>query len=175
MIILIDFDDVLTETSKGIIALCEQKFKRKDCINEWDLTKMFHCTEEDIGNLFATKDFFFNLKPKEGSIEAILKLIKKHKVYIVTAVSYHSADELDQKRRWLEKHIPQFNINNLIACRKKWMIKGDIIIDDNPNNFREEHMKCILMDAPHNKEVIGYDRIKDLREIVGKEDECAKI
>lgn len=166
-VILFDMDDVITDCLGGVISeINKQKgtqFKRQD-VNKWDIDS---CLGEGAHQIFFKKGFFRNLKPKNKSIETIQQLIEstRYDIYIVTACQ--SVQEIEEKIHWLEEHIPGFNLKRFIACREKFMIRGDIIIDDRTENLDScrRYMDCLLYDMPHNQDSKKYVRITGLKEV----------
>ena len=119
--------------------------------------------------LFRADKFFEDLAPKRGSIKAIKDLVKstKYDIYVITATSDEDGSELQQKIRWFNKYIPEFNTKRIISCQDKYVIRGDVIVDDKIDNLDlcDPYMECILMDSPVNKNCDKYIRIKNLREL----------
>lgn len=171
-IVLLDMDDVITDCLSGVVKtyneLYNANFKPADC-NVWDLSEFFNTSRATVISLFRTDNFFEELEPRQGSVSAIKELVKstKYDVYIITATSDDEGIELNQKSKWLKKYIPEFNTKRLIACDDKYIIRGDIIVDDKIANLQmcEENMCCILMDSTTNKECKNYIRIKSLQEL----------
>lgn len=171
-IVLLDMDDVITDLLSSIIIECNKKFKQDlsvdDC-TEWDLEKVYNVDKKNILKIFNAKNFFTKLEPKTHSINIIKKLIKSNKydVYIITATCDTDGSELAQKIKWLNKYLPEFNTKRIIACSDKYIIRGDVIIDDRIQNLElcEPYMHCILMDSPTNKDCNKYIRIKSLKEL----------
>lgn len=120
-------------------------------------------------NIYGNYGFFRNLKPIHGAVEGIQKLMNiGHEVYICTAVPFNKGC-FDGKIAWLSEHMPWFPLDNFIATKSKFMIDGDVIIDDGIHNLNiKEHtgylsfygtsngrafgrQLAILFDAPYNK------------------------
>ena len=91
----------------------------------------------------------------------------KYDLYIITATSDIDGSEFVQKLKWIKRHIPEFNTKRLIACQDKYVIRGDVLVDDKIKNLEEceKYMNCILMDSPPNRECDKYTRIKSLKEL----------
>lgn len=167
-VVLIDFDDVIVDCLEGVITewnkLNGTSFTKED-VDRWDIDG---CLGKGAHQLFFKKGFFENLKEKNGSIAVIQELIEStmYDLYIVTACQ--SVQEIEEKIKWLQKHIPNFNINRFIACKEKHMVRGDILIDDRAANLDEcrKYMDCILYDMPHNRTTKKYVRIYKLSEVM---------
>lgn len=171
-IVLLDMDDVITGCFKGVITTLNNKlgtkFKAKD-ITEWQISECLKIPKSTVDEVFRTPGFFEKLKPLPGSIDVINKLIDstKYDIYIITAISDDSGLELVEKIKWLKKYIPKFNISRIIGCRDKYIIRGDVIVDDREYNLDtcSPYMNCILMDSVANKQCTKYKRIKSLAEL----------
>lgn len=76
--------------------------------------------------------FFANLAPIEGAIESFKELYERFDVYILTRPSFHNPLCYTEKRVWVEKYFGFEVCRKLILCGDKWLLKGDILIDDYP-------------------------------------------
>ena len=168
-IVLLDMDDVITNCLRSAIKNYNEEygtnFKYEDC-NVWALEEFFGTDRETVLKLFRDPGFFENLKPKKGSIGAINKLIKStlYDIYIVTATSDDDGSELAEKIRWFKNYIPSFNTKRIISCRDKYIIRGDVLVDDKVENLDacKPYMQCILMDSPTNQDCNKYIRLRSL-------------
>lgn len=166
-VVLFDFDDVVVDCLGGLIDEWNKQhgtfFKRED-VDRWDIDA---CLGEGAHQIFFQKGFFENLEEKNNAVAIIQRLIEstKYDIYIVTACQ--SVQEIEEKIHWLEKHIPHFNLNRFIACKEKFMIRGDVIVDDRASNLDScrKYMDCILYDMPHNSMSKKYVRIHSLAEV----------
>lgn len=161
--VLVDLDDVLGGLGEAWVKALNKKHgtsvKRSDVV-DWEIEKFFPdiSTDEVYAPLF-TKKFWESVKPVEGAVKYLKKIIKDgHKVYVVTA---SHPDTIPLKlNHMLFKHFPYLSYKDVIVAHDKHMIKGDILIDDAPHNFSQTGLIYILMTAPHNK------KYKDEREDV---------
>ncbi len=58
----------------------------------------------------------------------------------------------DNLLRFLGEHYPQIPQENVIICTQKYMIDGDVLIDDNPAHLTGFPGARILLDKPYNRE-----------------------
>lgn len=93
---------------------------------------------------FATKpNFFYNLKPIQKNVDALIKLIenKNVSVRILSASPNKNCDQ--DKLRWLKKYIPQLKRKNIIIMRvgenkaDYMKTKNGILFDDYNKNIDE--------------------------------------
>jgi len=171
-IVLLDMDDVITNCLRSAVKNYNVEngtnFNYKDC-HTWSLEDFLGVDTETVLNLFRDPGFFENLTPKRGSVGAINELIKstKYDIYIITATSDDDGSELVEKIRWFKKYIPKFNTKRIISCKDKYIIRGDVLVDDKVENLDlcAPYMQCVLMDAPSNQECDRYIRIRSLKSL----------
>ena len=167
-IVLLDMDDVINNFLTYLCTMYNEthgtKYKASD-ITDWDLTKTIGA---DVADIFTAEGFFEKVPSKRGSITAIKKLIKsqKYDIYIITACQTNR--ELEEKCHWLENLVPEFKQERIIKCSEKYIIRGDVLVDDRIKNLEDcsPYMRCVLFDAPHNKDCDKFIRIKSLSELL---------
>lgn len=90
--------------------------------------------------------YFYNLKPQVNILEAVREIILKNEieVFIMSAVLSDSQYALQEKARWLDRHLPELNANHRIflPCgedKKKYIPGGvqetDCLLDDYTKNL----------------------------------------
>jgi len=128
-------------------------------IREWDVHKF---VKKECGTKmyeYLTPELFESLKPIPGAVEALTKLHwDEHDITFVTASPEHCADA---KVAWVKKYFPMFTRKDIIIAHKKWMVKGDVFIDDSPDNLKAYHQhwpkaKLITIGYPYNYEVKDF-------------------
>ena len=79
---------------------------------------------------------FKNLKPIKEAISAVNKLLdsKKYEVYFLSTAPWNNTSAWTDKRIWLEEQFGDKINRKLILTHRKDLVKGDILIDDRPNN-----------------------------------------
>lgn len=79
---------------------------------------------------------FRNLQPIEGAVIAVQKLLKsnKYEIYFLSTAPWNNPSAWTDKRIWLEEQFGDVVNRKLILTHRKDLIKGDILIDDRPNN-----------------------------------------
>lgn len=163
--LLIDQDEVLAETMLEMVLRFNKdhgtNFSVGD-IKTWDLSDSFIGLEKAL-HYFRQEGFFFSLQPTEGAIEVMKDLLGRYDVFIVTAGD--ACSHVD-KERWILKYMPFFPAENIIFCKKKDAVWGDVLLDDAPHNLKgfEKIGLPIIYDRPHNKTVKGFERVKSFYE-----------
>lgn len=114
--------------------------------------------------LVHTEDFFADLKVMEGAQEVLKKLSEEHDIFITTA-AMEVPKSFTAKYDWLQKHFPFIPTMNYVFCGDKHIIAADYLIDDNARHFKRFKGQGLLFDAPHNRKVTGYTRVKNWQEV----------
>lgn len=105
---------------------------------------------------------FRNLKPIESAISSVEKLhhSEKYEVYFISTAPWNNPSAWTDKRLWLAEQFGDIINRRLILTHRKDLVKGDILIDDRPNNgtkdFEGELIKFGSDEYPNWDSVINY-------------------
>tara|TARA_Y100000385_G_scaffold18529_1_gene18515 strand:- start:381 stop:824 length:444 start_codon:yes stop_codon:yes gene_type:complete len=105
---------------------------------------------------------FRNLKPIESAISSVEKLLhsEKYEVYFLSTAPWNNPSAWTDKRLWLAEQFGDKINRRLILTHRKDLVKGDILIDDRPNNgakdFEGELIKFGSDEYPDWSAVIDY-------------------
>jgi len=79
---------------------------------------------------------FRNLEPLEGAVKAVNQLLEanSYEVYFLSTAPWNNPSAWTDKRLWLAEQFGDKINKRLILTHRKDLIKGDILIDDRPNN-----------------------------------------
>lgn len=158
--IAVDCDEVLRRTVDGMLSLYNNNFNTKltkDDIKDFDVAISFPEIKKQTGIpagkwLFEihSRDIFYNNKSFPGSDWAIEELKKYGDVMILS-----SQKTYENKRDTLDfLHREGIDTRNVCFLNDKSIVDCDIMIDDNPDYFKNCKAKvCVLITAPYNKEV----------------------
>lgn len=157
MIILVDMDDTIENLGLAWVDYLNRKYDKNVNwydIRKWDMQIPYpDLTEEQIYGALNDEELWDNVTAKEDASHYLKKLMDEgNKVYIVTASWYTTI--LPKMERCLFKLFPFLTWSQVIVVLDKHMIKGDILIDDNPLNLVGGDYFGVLFTAPHN---IEYD------------------
>lgn len=169
MKILIDIDDTISNFGEVLLnylnRIYETDYRKEDIIN-W---KWLRNNFENPWLPTEWNFFWDDVKIDKKAIECIENLSKnKHEVYLVSA-SFPN-DSLGYKIR---KTLNCFDSNlinesNIIICKNKGIIKGNIRIDDGYHNLYNDSLN-ILFDQPWNQNIDSilpaFERKKSWEEI----------
>lgn len=153
MVILVDCDDVLTNTCEVWVQACNQIYGTNFTLNDvkdWDMKTMYpDIPKSELLRPLLTEAFWTQVKPLDGAVKYLHKLIDDgHEVYICTSTDCRNI-------KWkieyiLKRYFSFFPIKNIIICNKKQLVKADILIDDNPSNLINGDYHGLLFYANHN-------------------------
>lgn len=173
MVVLIDMDDVLEDLLTPWCRTLSERHglnvTREDVV-DWEMSKFFpSLSREELFAPLGEIDFWKNVEPTPGAQEALKELeADGHELYLVT--SSHYGTIRTKMRHVVRRLFPQFTAENLIVTRRKQMIRGDVLVDDNPDNLIGGAYEKILMDVPHNRNFDerrhGIVRVADWNEAV---------
>lgn len=173
MTICVDVDDVICNLQDAVIELFNKRYGTNYKIEDF--------TEFDIMNILPTQDaiamrdmygesgLYNSVKPMHGAQKALEKLINLgHQVYLVTAAIPKTYGE---KVAFIQRFFPYIDENHIICMKHKWLLKADIMIEDNLQTLLEKpHYHRILMNKPWNKSdkdwVYGVNRCNNWNEIL---------
>ena len=105
---------------------------------------------------------FRSLKPIESAISSVEKLLhsQKYEVYFLSTAPWNNPSAWTDKRLWLAEQFGDIINRRLILTHRKDLVKGDILIDDRPNNgtkdFEGELIKFGSDEYPNWDSVINY-------------------
>jgi 5'-nucleotidase len=79
---------------------------------------------------------FRNLKAIDGAVDAVKFLLQSdsYEVYFLSTAPWNNPSAWTDKRLWLEDQFGDSINRKLILTHRKDLLKGDILIDDRPNN-----------------------------------------
>lgn len=168
MTIFVDMDDVLADTYGKHIELYNKEHQQELHINQISSGEMWQNVPEEfhpsIKQHALKPGFFRDLEPIKDAIQVMEALYNKHEVYIATAATQFPTS-LIEKSEWLAEHMPFITWQHQIMCGDKFILNGDLLIDDRTYNL--EHFKgdTLLFNSPHNVNDTGYKRVASWLEI----------
>lgn len=175
MRIIVDQDETLAQYVDKILerwnALKGTTYTRAH-INMWRMEETLgEGSFEIITEWMNEPEFFESLKPIPGAIEGFVQLQKDgHDVVIATSLAGNIECGYDSKRRWVRKHLPDFDLRNFFAITRKELLTGDVLIDDASHYLEAWHragnQHSIVMDAPWNKDARNSIRVKNWKGVL---------
>lgn len=168
----VDYDDVITDTVPAILEYYWHRTNRrfvKEDVWTYDLWDVWGCTREESGEIvssFYNSDFFDNLNPCPGAIDALHTLAQCTSPHIATA---RSMEFRSKSEKFLQHHLPNHFIPIYHAAgyypnveqgraRNKGEICMDlgacVMIDDHPTfsyQCAQAGIFTYLIDQPWNQ------------------------
>lgn len=181
MTILVDMDDVLECLVEGWCRLLNEQYGTsvtRDDVKDWNISLAFpELTREQVYAPELEDELWDYVLPMPGADEALHYLMDKgHEIIVVTATEYQSLRAKMEKV--LFRYFPYLTWDRVIITSRKYLIKGDVLIDDGPHNLMGTDCRKILFDCPHNRAFdehsVGAVRAKDWQDICRIIDEWDK-
>lgn len=156
--LLIDMDDIIVACQRQMLDDYNKARGADLTIDDlisWDFKSNLPAGEadwhKDVG-------FFENLKPLPGALEALEYLNNKYTVMMLSSPS-QTAESASEKVRWIAKYMPFLPYRNYILTKHKYLVRGDVFIDDAPKNlfaYREAWPDATILTIayPYNKDAI---------------------
>ena len=168
MTIFVDMDEVLADTFGAHIDLYNKKYNanltKEECLGK----EVWQCVPEDcqpyIHSHTALKGFFRDLKVMPDSQEVLRELTRDNEVYIASAAMQFKTS-LEEKADWLDEHFPFLEWPYRILCGHKFILKGDVLIDDRSFNLDTFEGRSLQYTSPHNINTNGFERVNNWEEI----------
>ena len=161
-------DDVLADTFGRHIELYNKEHKEELLFSEIEQGEVWQnvpkTRQKSVLNHVHAKGFFRDLEPIKDSQSVMKTLCYKHEVYIATAATQFP-NSLQEKSDWLDEHFPFITWEHRIMCGHKFILRGDLLIDDRTYNLDKFEGDTLLFNSPHNILDKGYDRVSDWNEI----------
>lgn len=168
MTIFVDMDDVLADTYGKHIELYNEEHQQELSVSKitqgevWQNVPDIH--RASILQQAYNPGFFRELKPIKDAIQVMEALYAKHEVYIATAATQFP-NSLKEKSDWLEEFMPFISWQHQIMCGHKFILNGDLLIDDRTYNLEKFEGDTLLFNSPHNANDTGYTRVATWLEI----------
>lgn len=167
--ILIDMDDVITCYLEDVVREYNRIYGTSHSIEEitsWEIPSSF---EYGLFSVHKQTDVLTTITPKLDSIEYINKWIDEGYGVFIVSDCCNCADLYGEKLEWLKTYIPKFDLSHFIPCKEKYVISGDVLIDDNLDNLEKWSLHNpygmdLLMTAQHNKKIQDERRIYSFEE-----------
>lgn len=165
MLLLVDLDGVTVDFAGGVCEehnkITGESLEPKD-VTDWTLEKF---GIED--GTWQKPGFFIGLKPLPGAVEALWDLHQAgHLLWVVTYGM--DIDFIErEKSLWVKDHIPF--VRGIVFTNKKYLIPGDMLIDDAPEHLEKYPGTTVKINWPYNEGVEAdhsfdslYDAVKTL-------------
>lgn len=153
--LLLDVDGVIADFCGGVDLFAAQIGAPASEWLHWKLEDNFPEHKQAILEAVRAVGFAYRLPEVPLAVEAVRKLLAAGcvRVVFVTAPMSGSATWCSERVQWLEE---RFGPVEIVFASKKDLIKGDLFVDDNPDNVRSwwdanPTAKAYLVRRPYNK------------------------
>jgi 5'-nucleotidase len=166
-LILVDMDGVIADFEGGVFDRFKELYPDKPAIPLEERTTFYVKDQYSaelrplIESIYLAPNFYRNLKPIRGSLEALMHLSEKNDLFICTSPLSNYANCVGEKYDWVMNWMGKDWVKRIILCKDKTLVRGDLLIDDNPKpegtlSPTWEHR---LYTQPYNSSVRGKKRI----------------
>ena len=172
--ILVDMDGILNDFSPYFEYYAKTMYKYElDTAGrfDWQLLNYFYPivskkkAKKYIDTIMHDEIFWKTLPVKEDSQSILKKVCDRYEVYIATTPWESFSACRGLKIEWLEKYFPFIKRDNIIFSKEKWLLDGDVLIDDRPTTIDKFGRITILIDYPYNKACTPTYRVNSWKEI----------
>lgn len=157
-IVLVDMDGVLvalTDAWLDAYAKAGGEIILPDQITTYNFTD--HVKDPELFYSVLESAHVFLVAEGYGRVGRLRALCEAYDVHIVTYVHSTAPSGHADKLTWLAQHFPWFDLNRVIFAKHKYLVQGDCIIEDSPENidaWLEANKKgmAICIRQPYNRD-----------------------
>ncbi len=174
MRILVDMDAVIVDFGKGFELAWRQLYPSLNI--EIHGRDSFYIAQHEpyetqvkVFKTINSAGFFESLEPIEGAKQALNLLHEMgHEVCIVTSPGLNYKHAPSEKFAWVKKHYSEYFLKGLTITNSKYLVNGDILIDDKPVVKSEDlaSWEHVLFDCSYNrnsdKKRLNWDNYLDV-------------
>ena len=166
--ICIDMDEVIADTLSEHLRRYNQEFDESITPDDlagkglWEVTP--HDRQQQLRAFLDAEDFFEDLPLMPGAQDVLKSLAARFEIFIATS-AMTVPNSLGPKYRWLQRHFSFIPPTNYVFCGNKNILLADYLIDDLPRNLANFQGHGLLYTAPHNRNVTGFTRVDDWRQV----------
>ncbi len=168
MYALIDIDDTIADLITVWLRRYNRKYKdnlKKESLTDWNLALF---TKPECGNrifeFIESPNLYNYIKPMPLALDGISAL--RNLGFEIVYNTYSTNGAAGSKFRWLQKHGFWKKEDHYIETKSKFLIKGDLMIDDGWHNIEKFAGFSLLIDQPWNRKFNHPNRMYDWKDII---------
>lgn len=154
MLIMCDIDDTIANLQEVVVNIFNKRYNTEytvDDFNSFDIMDVLPVEEATkFKSIYGESGVYDLVKPMAGSQEGLRKLINDgHQVYLASNIVPETHSE---KVAFVQRYFPFIDPSRIIAIKDKWLLRGDIFIEDNLDNLlAKPYYERILINKPWNQ------------------------
>lgn len=161
MIIQFDLDGVLADLLTPWLEAYNKDFNdtlTPQDITDWNIRKFVKPeAHKTIYKYINKENFYKNVKPVDYYRDMLYSMLDEGVEVGICTSCNNNVTMMAEKLKWIKKHLPRVDRNNIMFVNNKGRARGDVLIDDKPENiadFLKANKDAMgwLVDSPYNKE-----------------------
>ena len=151
--LLVDIDNVLNNFTETVLKYYNRDFQteyKMENIYKYSMEETLNIPFEVLYKYFSSAEVLNNCKPLKDAQKYLKILNELTNTYIVTARDWIQMVDMDN---WFNTFYPYLKSEQIIRCRDKHMVQGDIRIDDHYDNLKYCKGGRILFNYPFNRDI----------------------
>jgi len=175
MKIYLDMDGVLADLMAGWMPYLNEVSGRNLAVEDvdmWGIEHVYGIPFSKARKPLHREGFWEGLPPYPGAVAFVKRLDQLgHMVYIATA-PFPSDKCMWGKKMWFENHLRFLPPSRLIILHDKHLLRGDMLVDDKPENLTKFPGLRVLFNQPWNRTLnkglmeSWYIRVSSFKEVV---------
>ena len=166
--VLFDMDGVILDTIGGFIERWKETFPNFSFPPYKEITDFYlenlsnkEGYSDRVSQVWNSNNFFYNLNPLPGALEAIEKIKQKADVAICTSFPEDIEFAVHEKYKWVRDNLNEDWLKRLIITQDKTRVRGNILIDDKPEitGSQQPEWEHVLYSHPWNIQVNHLRRL----------------
>lgn len=142
----LDFDETIVESNISFLSIANKKFNtnKQVCdVKRWDYTDLFPITPKEVEDIYASDEFFGNLKFKHLAKETIDRFKDIFNIHVISKGTYQN---LENKRIWINENIGDVEFTGIIVGNKNILDMSDgFFVDDRVDNLHHSNAKIKIL------------------------------
>jgi len=157
MIIFCDMDGVVANIIDNWLTQYNKEWNdnlTSSCITGWDLKNFVkpECGSK-IEDIIHKENFFLDATVYPGSQEYLKKIVDDgHDVFFATSSPIYMYP-LIEKHLWIDKYFSFIGSRKVVCLKNKWLLRGNVLIDDYEFNLENFNGHKILLRQPWNENI----------------------